>query len=133
MANFAVGAFVLVKQVAVEDSAVMMVVDFNLVVNVPQLKHVKTVNVSELLNLSATGEYVETTEPGDLAEPVLQDRDVEPGNASATTIVMSVTVAMLFNLMGPTLVFVPRDLVVLAQLVLLALPMEDVLLKLPAL
>lgn len=123
------GAFALVKQVAVEDSAVMMAVDINLVVNVRPLKPVKMVNVLEPLKLSATGEYAETTELEDLAEAVLLDRDAGLDNASASTIVMSVTVAMPFNLMELTLAYVPRDPVELAHLVLLVDPMEDVLLK----
>ena len=120
---------VLVKQIVLEDNAVMMVVDMNHVVNVRPLKHAKMEFVLAMLKLSVLEEFVVTTELVDLAEPVQQDKDAEQDNVSAIMTVMKETVAMLLSQTDPILPLAHKDLVVHVLLDSHVNPMEDAQLR----
>jgi len=121
--------FALANPTVSEDSAEMTDVDINHVVNAHPLKPAKMVSVLVHLHLTVPEDFVDPTEPEEVAEVALQDKDAVLDNANATMIVTRETAVMQFNLMDLTSKHAPKDLVVLAQLDSLAEPMEDVQLQ----
>jgi len=108
------------------DNAEMMDVDTNLVVNVLPLKHVKMVSVLVHPHLIVLEDFVDPTEPEEVAEVALQDKDAVPDNVNVTMIVMRETAVMQFNLMDLTSKPAPKELVEHVPQDSLVEQMEDV-------
>ena len=119
---------VFVFQTAQEETVEMMVVAVPLVEFALQLKPAPMVSVLVQPQLNVQEEFVEATEPEEVVVLAPTDKDAEEDFANAIMTAMKEIVEMPFNLLVPTLVFAPQEVVELAPQDFLALQKECVLL-----